>query len=162
MPSKGNYDVIFITWYNGPLIAQYTSQETNAKRPPFIYLETRLNWTNSMFITKCVNYCSLQILLHVPINTQWGALDMHSGTSCRHSFKAVDYIFQSKLKLKCLDNFSNIIEFHENPSSCSFELLHVYRLTQEQKEIGFILTPRGDVQAPRTITHGLVETHTAF
>jgi hypothetical protein len=85
---------------------------------------------------------------------------MHSGTSCRPSFKAVVYIFQSKLKLKCLDNFSSIIEFYENPSSCSFELLHVYRLTHRQKDRGFIQTPSRDVQAPRTITHGLVETHT--
>jgi len=43
MQSKGNYDVIFITWYNGALIALYASQEINAERPPFIYLETRKN-----------------------------------------------------------------------------------------------------------------------
>jgi len=127
--SKSNYGIIFITWYNGTSISLYTSQEINAERPPFIYLDTRKNWTNDTFITKRVTCCSVQILLHVPLNNQWGTLDMHSGTSCRPSFKAVVYIFQSKLKLKCLDNFSNIIEFHENPSSCSFELSHVYRLT---------------------------------
>ena len=73
---------------------------------------------------------------------------MHSGTSCRPSFKAAVYIFQSKLKLKCLDNFSNIIEFRENPTNCSLELLHVYRLTHEQKDRGFIQTSSEDAQAP--------------
>jgi hypothetical protein len=49
MQSKGNYDVIFITWYNSTLIAPYTSQELKAERPPFIYLETRKNWKNDTF-----------------------------------------------------------------------------------------------------------------
>jgi len=43
MQSKGNYDLIFITWYKGILIVLYTSQEMNAERPHFMYLETRKN-----------------------------------------------------------------------------------------------------------------------
>jgi len=54
------------------------------------------------FITKYVTCFSLQFLLYFPINTQWGTLDTHSGTSCRPSIKAVVYIFQSKLRLKVL------------------------------------------------------------
>jgi hypothetical protein len=98
--SEGNCDVIFITWYNDTLIALYTSQEMNAEWPPFIYLETLKNWKSDTFITKCVTSYSLQIFLNIPINTQWSTLDMHSGTSCLPSIKAVVYIFQSKLKLK--------------------------------------------------------------
>jgi hypothetical protein len=87
---------------------------------------------------------------------------MHSETSCQPSFKAAVNILQSELKLKYLNNFSNIIEFHENPSSGSFESLHLYRITNEQKDRGFIQKPSGFIKPPRTITHDLVESHTAL
>jgi hypothetical protein len=68
MQSKGNYDIIFFTWYNGTLIALYSRQGMNAERPRFNYLETLKNLVNDTFIIKCVTCCSLKILLHAPIN----------------------------------------------------------------------------------------------